>query len=138
MLIARGGTEHVDLGFSFPDSSSHHVVLSKAGLGELPEPGPDPHRGFGVQCRMCLYVYMHICIYLYNRCAPRTRCCFSFGGKTMKCGSKHCYEFPARQAGRVSFVCPGSCRFLSAAGKSPTASVRLNHWWQKGWEDPVV
>lgn len=126
-LIARGVTERVDLGF-FPYTSSHRVVLSKAGLGELTEQGPNPRCRLWIATpRVCMYVYMHICIYLYNRCAPSACCCFFFGGKTVKFGSTYCCELSARGAEGVSFVCPELCFLLSAAGgRTQTRSVRIN------------
>lgn len=59
------------LGF-FPYANSQHVVLYRVGVSSQ-----TCAVGFGLQHCVCMYVYMHICTYLYNRCAPSPCCCFS-------------------------------------------------------------
>lgn len=86
-LVARGVSSNLWIWVVF--LSVHHVVLSKVGLGELTEQGPNVRRRLWIAAScVCMYVYMHIGIYLYNRRAPGTCCCFFFGGKNVKFGSK--------------------------------------------------
>lgn len=118
-LVARGVVEHVDLVFFFfPYSCLHHVVLSRVGLGELTGQGPEPRWGLWVASRVCMYVYMHICIYFYTRCAPSTYCCSFLGGKRVKGGSK---PRPEGAAGGGRSARPERGCFLAAAGETTQA-----------------
>lgn len=124
-LSARGVIEHIGLGlcglvfffFFFPYTSFHHVVLSKVGLAEQ---GPNP------RCRLwiatscvCIYVYMHICIYLYNGCTHSTCCCFFFGGKNVKFGSKALLRTLSQTSGRGQFCVARIVLFPFGCGEKP-------------------
>lgn len=67
VLITEAVIEHMDLGFSLIfatlDSLEQGWVSSQSKVHPM-------LRVWGAASRVCMYVYMHICIYLYNRCAP--------------------------------------------------------------------